>query len=679
MPIDLAIFGPEGRYKYVTPSAVSDAERRRQVIGMTDVEYARLRGHDVDTARTRLETIRRVARTREMEQFEETLEEASGRSRHFIRFVMPVVQDGAVRSVLGYGMEITKRKQAEMELRDAKEQAEASLAAKERFLATMSHEVRTPLNAVLGMAQLLARTELSEQQRSYLQSIHFSGDTLLTLLNTVLDFAKLEAGEVDLDEAAFDPARLAHHVRDMLRSKAEENQLDFRVETDPELPASVVGDAARVGQILTNLGSNALKFTPDGSVVLHVETAPSVEHADAPEPTTEGADAPTWITFRVEDTGRGIAPDQQDRIFGHFNQADVGAEEAREGTGLGLAIVQTLVDQMGGTIDVQSTPGEGSTFSVHLPFAAQGAGPEREATGDEDGGFGEAGSGSPTAPSPAAAPPARAAEGDALSGLDVLVVEDNATNQVVVRDLLLGWGTRVDVAADGQAALERLRSAHYDLVLMDIQMPRMDGLEATRRLRRDLECDLPVVALTASMRRENRDEVFAAGMDAFVSKPFKPATLYQTLTRQVSGSSPSSSSGSSSSSTPAGPTPAGSAPAAPEDLALVDLGFLRENMSDPQAVRDVATALLDQIGTFLDDLSAARRDQDEDRLGALFHRLKSAAQMAGAERLGQHAQALDRTDPPYDTDRLDDVARVARRTRTALDDRLHVLADTVSR
>jgi PAS domain S-box/PAS domain S-box/PAS domain S-box len=367
MPIDLAIFGTEGRYEYVTPSAIGDPERREHVIGMTDVEYARMRGKNLEPARTRLETIRRVARTREMEQFEETIEDPNGNPRHFIRFVTPVVRDGSVTDVLGYGLEITQRKQVEVELREAKERAESSLAAKERFLATMSHEVRTPLNAVLGMAQLLARTDLTDNQRSYLQSIRFSGDTLLTLLNTVLDFAKLEAGEVELEKAAFDPVRLAHHVRDMLRSKAEESGLDFRIEADPGLPTSVVGDAARVGQILTNLVGNALKFTDDGSVVIHVEEGP-----DSTAP-AGGPEEPTWITFRVEDTGIGIPPEQQEHVFGHFNQADADTGETREGTGLGLAIVQTLVDQMGGTIDLESTPGEGSVFVVRLPFATDGA------------------------------------------------------------------------------------------------------------------------------------------------------------------------------------------------------------------------------------------------------------------------------------------------------------------
>ncbi len=632
MPIDLSIFGPDGRYEYVTPTSVSDPEHREQIVGMTDVEYARMRGRDVETARTRLETIRRVAQTRETEQFEETIEGQNGNPRHFIRFVTPVVRDGSVINVLGYGLEITQRKQVEMQLRDAKEQAEASLAAKERFLATMSHEVRTPLNAVLGMAQLLARTDLTDTQRSYLQSIRFSADTLLTLLNTVLDFAKMEAeaGAVKLDRVAFSPAALARHVHRMLHSKATERGLDFRVEADPHLPDTVVGDPTRVGQILTNLISNALKFTDEGHVTLRVEAgAPPEGHVASP-------DESTWVAFRVADTGDGIPEDQQERIFGRFNRAPSASEKAREGTGLGLAIVKALINQMDGQIDLQSTPGNGSVFVVRFPFATDGAESQWESGRISKGTDAQGGAGAPSDE-----------REDSLNGTHLLVVDDNATNQVVVRDLLQGWGAVVDVADDGVEALARLDETPYDLVLMDVQMPRLDGLEATRRLRREQGNDVPVIALTASMLPENRQEAFAAGMDAFVPKPFAPDLLHDTVLQHLGR---------------------GTAEAAPD--ALIDLSFLYENMGGAEAAWDVATTFRDQADAFVDDLAAARDVGDDERLGDLFHSMKSAAQLVGAERLGRLAQALDRTDPPYPSDRLDAIAEAARDTLAALDEHI---------
>lgn len=641
MPIDLAILGPEGRYQYVTPGAVRDPDRRRQILGRTDVEYARMQGNDLERARTRLETVRRVVRTRQTEQMEEIIEDDEGTQRHFLRFVTPVMQDGAVSNVVGYGLDITQRTQAENELREAKEQAEASLAAKERFLATMSHEVRTPLNAVLGMAQLLVRTDLTETQHSYVQSIRFSADTLLTLLNTVLDFAKMEAGAVKLGRVAFSPAALARHVHRMLHSKATERGLDFRVDADPHLPDTVVGDPARVGQILTNLISNALKFTDEGHVTLRVEAgAPPEGHVASP-------DEAIWVTFRVTDTGDGIPQDQQEHIFGHFNRAPSASEKAREGTGLGLAIVKALIDQMDGQIDLESTPGKGSAFAVRLPFATDGAESQWESgriskrTGAQGG----------------AVAPADERE-DSLDGVHLLVVDDNPTNQVVVRDLLQGWGAVVDVADDGVEALARLDATPYDLVLMDVQMPRLDGLEATRRLRHEQGNDVPVIALTASMLRENRQEAFAAGMDAFVPKPFAPELLHHTVLQHLGRGT-------------AAAAPA--AEAAPD--ALIDLSFLHENMGTPEDVHDIATTFHKQLAPFLDDLEAARAAADDDRLGDLLHTMKSAAQMVGAERLGTQARALDAAGPPYDPDRLTVLAATARRTMAALRDALAALRE----
>jgi Response regulators consisting of a CheY-like receiver domain and a winged-helix DNA-binding domain len=246
-------------------------------------------------------------------------------------------------------------------------------------------------------------------------------------------------------------------------------------------------------------------------------------------------------------------------------------------------------------------------------------------------------------------------------------VEDNETNQVVVRDLLVGWGAEVDVVGDGAAALERLNTATYDLVLMDVQMPRMDGLEATRRLRQDLGSDVPVIALTASMLRENRQKVFAAGMDAFVSKPFKSERLYQAVaehlsdTETVSAPSPDTSAASSSASRPAAETGA---------LSTLDLTFLRENMGGAEAAWDVATTFYNQADAFVDDLAAARDTGDDERLGDLFHSMKSAAQLVGAERLGQLAKTLDATEPPYSPDRLDAIAEAAREAQAALDEKI---------
>jgi len=721
MPVHLAIFDPEGRYEYVTPSAVSDPKRRERMIGMTDVEYARMRGNDLEQARHRLESIHRVSETRETEQFEETIEVSDGPNRHFIRFVSPLVQNDEVVQVLGFGMEITRRKQIEEELREAKKQAEASLAAQERFLATMSHEIRTPLNAVLGMAHLLERTEMSEQQRSYLESIRFSADTLLSLLNTVLDYAKIEAGDLTLDETVFSPERLGQQVAAMLRSKAIEEGVDLTVDTGDAVPDHVRGDAARVSQVLTNLVSNALKFTDDGSVDIRIrrwdrpaaephglafgdDDLSGSEHGGDGVPAGDG---PVWLELEVEDTGVGIPEDQLEVIFEDFGRAEAPDGRIRSGTGLGLPIVCRILEHMGGTINLHSTVGEGTRVTVQVPFGTvakspdgnespalaryrpevQGRLPERDReTAHRDGYEGS------------------------LTGARILVVEDNELNQVVVRDLLQGWGAEVEVVETGVQALDRLnadprtpdeRPAPYDIVLMDVQMPEMGGLEATRQLRQ-AGCPIPVVALTASMLRDNRQKAFDAGMDAFVTKPFDPEDLHETVAAHLpSGRRVASPPGSSaeqdepgedpdardgprspsphrnassqdgSDETPAVSFSAGAAssenggsPSA--DSGTLDLSFLQENIADPDVARHIAQTFRDQAGTFLEDLRQAREEDDGDRMKELFHRLKSSAHMIGAASLADQLETLHRAEPPYDDARLDDIATAVREADRAL-------------
>lgn len=644
MPIDLAIFDPEGRYQYITPSALRDPALRAQIIGMDDIEYARMRGHDLERARRRRAIIRRVARTRETERFEETIESPDGTARHFIRFVAPVITHDVVTQVVGYGLDITHRKQAETQLLAAKQQAEASLAAKERFLATMSHEIRTPLNAVLGMAHLLADSDLTDTQRSYLDSILFSGRTLLTLLNTVLDFARVDAGEIVLESQPFAPAELARNVCSMFHSKAAEKNVALTVSADPALPEWVNGDAARVSQVLTNLVSNALKFTDEGEI--RIELEPTGTPPDRPSALLPDSD-PVWLTLRVVDTGIGIAEDQQPFIFDDFRRANGPEVQARSGAGLGLAIVRRILDEMGGTIELDSTVGEGSTFTLHIPFAPA---PAPATPGGED-----------------VPPPQRASSPrslNRLAGAHVLVADDNTMNQIVARDLLSSWGAEVDVVTDGTEALERVQARPYDLVLMDVQMPTMDGLEATRRLRTQ-GYEVPVIALTASMLQSDRDYAFDAGMDAFVSKPFDPDVLYQTVAQHIAGVPPDGKR--------PPPTPSNDLPPPADDAPTVDLALLHANLDSPATVRHIAHTFVEQVDTFVDDLTAAREDNDVARIAQRIHWMKSPAHMVKAHPLTRQLRALDASEPPYDDDALDEVVTAARAAQAAMRDRLAAL------
>jgi signal transduction histidine kinase/ActR/RegA family two-component response regulator len=370
------------------------------------------------------------------------------------------------------------------ELAAAQRAAEAANEAKSNFLAMMSHELRTPLNGVLGMARALQRTELDRRQEGYVDTILRAGDGLLAILNDVLDIAKIEAGRMDLEVAAFDLKALADQAVQLWSETALAKGLTLGCEADADLPALVLGDETRVRQIVLNLVSNALKFTEAGSVVVDLRCAP-------------GADGDGGVEIVVTDTGIGMTAEQQGALFRPYAQADASTARTYGGTGLGLAICRKLSSMMGGEISVTSEPARGSSFRVWLPLPAAEAAPA-----------------TPEAP-------------EELPALRVLVADDNPINQAVARAILEAAGCNVEAVADGAQALERLRIEAFDVVLMDVHMPVMDGIEAVGRLR-DGQAgppDVPVVALTADAMPGEEARLKALGFDALQHKPVQPAAL----------------------------------------------------------------------------------------------------------------------------------------------------------
>lgn len=387
--------------------------------------------------------------------------------------------------------------------REARRAAQEASAAKTQFLATMSHEIRTPLHGLLGMCQLLRESRLEGEQREYVEMLEQSGQTLLELVNDVLDLARVERGKLELAVAPYEPRRLFGAALRAWEPQAQKKGLELRAEGAELLPARALGDETRIRQVLANLLSNAVKFTSEGSVTLAVKMAGEGDRRRA--------------QVEVRDTGIGIAPKDQGRIFEQFSQADPTISRRFGGTGLGLSIARKLVELMGGSMEVSSEPGRGSTFRFTLPM------PELPAEG------------MPRVARPAP-PPIQPARDTVLRQsarpARVLLVEDNPVNQKIARKLLERAGCEVTLAGNGLAALEALERGVFSAVFMDCQMPEMDGLTATEELRRRGH-RLPVIALTASAMAGEKEQCMAAGMDDYLSKPLDLTELNRVLERWV--------------------------------------------------------------------------------------------------------------------------------------------------
>ena len=403
--------------------------------------------------------------------------------------------DGTLLHYVGTATDISQRKQHEKELIGARNRAEAGARAKAAFLATMSHEIRTPMNGILGMIQLSLMTSPSDKVREYLTIAKSSADSLLTILNDVLDFSKAEAGYITIEKRPYSPASLVAEVADLFAARAAEKGINLSHSANANLPDRVTGDETRLRQVLTNLLSNAIKFTDAGSAGISVALS---EDRSA-------------IIYSVVDTGIGIAPEIQSQVFEPFSQADDSITRKYGGTGLGLAICRQLADLMGGILKLESTPGSGSRFILRLPF--------------------ETSSAATKAPLPDAArlngPPQRV--------LSILVAEDMPVNQALMRALLTGQGHQVKMAVNGVEAVAMAATERFDLILMDMQMPEMDGLEATRRLRANEVAEslarVPVIALTASVFPVDRAACAEAGMDDFLAKPLDVDALHDKIYR----------------------------------------------------------------------------------------------------------------------------------------------------
>jgi PAS domain S-box-containing protein len=420
----------------------------------------------------------------------------SGEVRYINAIGKPLIdENGKVTKLVGAIVDITHRKLVEEELVKAKEMAEQAAIAKSQFLSTMSHEIRTPMNAVLGFTNLLLQKDPTAEQLEYLKILKFSGDNLLVLINDILDFSKIEEGKIDFEKIIFDLKDLLDNIIDSLKHGADERGLTLQLHIEKNIPDFIVGDPTRLSQILTNLIANAIKFTDHGKISITV----SLVSKDQTN---------TILNFKIVDTGIGIAPDQLDFIFDRFTRASSDATRIFEGTGLGLTITKKLIELQGGTIQVESELGKGSVFQFNLGFIHGNK--QHQVTNHVS--------------------PDLLVQN--LEGTKVLIAEDNEINVLLVRQFMKIWKVECDVVFNGLEVVKQIQLKDYDLILMDLQMPEMDGYQATRAIR-DLPAEkfkkIPIIALTASAMLDVKEKVLLCGMNDYISKPFNTKELYNKI------------------------------------------------------------------------------------------------------------------------------------------------------
>ena len=547
-----------------------------QVLGLTDYDFCDQ--EKADGYRSLDEEVIRTGRSLEVEE----IVPGDNGETHLLSIKFPLL-DGYGRpfGISGIATDITERIHYQQRLIAATKEAQAAKGLEEQFLANMSHEIRTPMNGIQGMTDLLLNTPLSAQQKEFAGIIRRSVNNLLVIINDILDFSKIKAGKLTIEKIDFNLKDVLDNVRAIFEHRVKKKGLLLEIDIDPAIPALLKGDPYRLNQVLTNLIGNAIKFTEKGMIRVEV----TLRHRSADR---------IGLDFSVTDTGIGIAAASLPDIFDNFSQAGTDISRRFGGTGLGLAICRQLLQLQGGAISVTSEEGRGSTFHFQLGYG-QAASPEVDAP----------------------APVSITDYSHCLAGMRFLVAEDNEVNQQLIDHVLKKGGGTVQLAGNGEEAIRLLRQGEdYDLIIMDLQMPVMDGYEATHYIRRELRLPTPIIAMTATALAGEQVRCFEAGMNGYMTKPFEFAELYKKILA-LSGDESYLHSDDT-----------------PGDLRAYDLNLLRQ-MDDPQYSLDIVTAFLRHTPLQLDEMLLAAKYKDFERVFLLSNMIRSRAGILQAQELLQ--------------------------------------------
>ena len=515
-----------------------------------------------------------VIRTCKHVELEEIIEMPDGK-HHFLVTKFPLLDaQNKIYGLSGIGTDITERVRYEEQLIKAKKIAEDAKKMQEQFLANMSHEIRTPMNGIQGMTDLLLETQLSEEQVDFTKTIKRSSDSLLVIINDILDFSKIQAGKLTIEKIDFKLNEVVENIKVIFRHRLQEKKLSFTFDVDQNVPSILNGDPYRLNQILINLLGNAIKFTHNGGITIKV----SIQKRSAAE---------AVLNFIITDTGIGIQADKIKEIFESFTQASIETSRKYGGTGLGLAITKQLLELQGGSISAESEINTGTTFRFLIPYHYSSSNNPDVFKSQE-------------------------LKNDSvlLNGKKFLVAEDNEINQKVIRHVLKKVGGLLDIANNGLEAVSYLkRNPHYDLIIMDLQMPEMDGYEATKYIRNEMNLSVPIIAMTASALKGEKEKCMAIGMNDYLSKPFDVSYLYKRISELLNEESTK---------------PIIMQTKTTTNENLFDLSLLNE-MDDNEYVAEILTTYLDNTPGELKELKKICSDNQFDAIYKMAHKLKGSS------------------------------------------------------